>query len=1035
MAFIFTNRILGLAFCLGLSLSAIAAEADHKERSVSVVERKRAPVTKGGSSKKKEPTFDQSELYASKIEEKLIVNIQKTISILETTGERLPQKSAQRADVLEKVLNLSLEQAAYLSSQESRRYDQEFETWEKSGSRGAAPKLNSSQSIGHWTKVAGIAERILQEYPKGKSADIVAFNYALALQFLNRDQEAAKAYSQLIQKYPNSPVSGDAYCSLGDYYFDKLDFRNALNNYGSALKFRKSSRYSFALFKSGWSYYNLGQYRQALESWKKTVTYSRINPSKSNLALKEETLRDMVYAFAELGDVEQAISYFNANGGQEFVGQFLKLLANTYSDQGKYAKSIDAYRRLQKAAPFSPESPDAQVEIISLSYELGQMKTVWTELERSPQLFSESSPWAAKNTRKKVLEVQITIRDQILYYAKLSHKKAQQSDNVNQFAQARYGYELFLRSFPKSKEVVEVKYNLADILFFEKKYRDAGKIYLELALLGADKAVIYNEKGAATENVHKKSAEYMLDAFSKDFDPELKQLLKEVPAPGKPTMPISARAQNFLKACGTYMKMYPEDKKIMKNCEVYTAEIYYRTNNKKKALPYLWLVANKYSDEPEGKAAVENIIPLYKDDKKGLLLAAKKLSTNPNYQKGDLGVKLGELLQGAEVESVASEKDALKRGEGWMKQAERYKSRKDAPKYLYNASVDFLKAGEVDKAILAYTAILEKYPKFEQNEEVYLQLAKIYDKRMEHGSAIKYYAAFANQFPKSKEAGGAVQRHCFLRIALAPESALNSCLDVARYSKEASLASVEELLESLYFAKKYDEMVKIYVQSYLTKYKLSSAQNITAHYRIYSALGKKSPEALKYGQMVLSDFKAAGSKAEGSNLRYVGEIVFNNANLGIAKYLGLTLKGGSVPVMQKSIEVKSNALAQLENAYLAVSKVRDSYWGVAALHQIGYAYEQLGKQLANPPAINGASLEDVKKQLAPLSENALKKSFEFYSNAQTTAKKFGVYSDYTALLAVSLQRSKAGNLAFQDWVVLPDFLGGEVPMNIANKLQ
>ena len=134
-------------------------------------------------------------------------------------------------------------------------------------------------------------------------------------------------------------------------------------------------------------------------------------------------------------------------------------------------------------------------------------------------------------------------------------------------------------------------------------------------------------------------------------------------------------------------------------------------------------------------------------------------------------------------------------------------------------------------------------------------------------------------------------------------------------------------------------------------------------------------------------------------------------------------------------ELKSNALAQLENAYLEVSKVRDSYWGVAALHQVGYAYEQLGKQLASPPAINGASLEDVKKQLAPLSENALKKALEFYTNAQATAKKFGIYSDYTALLAVSLQRSKSGNLAFQDWVVLPDFLGGEVPMSIANKLQ
>jgi hypothetical protein len=79
MSFLRTARIcfafrLCFAFCLGFANYAKAADADHKERSVSVVERKRAQNTKGSKSKKKEPTFDQSSLYSSKIEEKLIRN-------------------------------------------------------------------------------------------------------------------------------------------------------------------------------------------------------------------------------------------------------------------------------------------------------------------------------------------------------------------------------------------------------------------------------------------------------------------------------------------------------------------------------------------------------------------------------------------------------------------------------------------------------------------------------------------------------------------------------------------------------------------------------------------------------------------------------------------------------------------------------------------------------------------------------------------------------------------------------------------------
>lgn len=1013
----------------------LAVDTEHKESTVTVTERKRAKSSTDRKSAPRGPSYDQSQIYAATIETKLINNIRKTIQILESTGEKLPRKSAKRGEVLEKILNLRLEQAAYISSQEGRKYDAEFEAWTHGGKRGVAPKLDSTQSNDHWTKVAGIASRILEEFPSGKSADIVAFNYALALQFLSRDQEAAKAFSQLIQKYPNSPVSGDAYASLGDYYFERQDFRNALNNYTSVLRYKKSSRYAFALFKSGWAHYNLGQYRQALDFWKKTVTYSRVNTSKANVALKDETLRDMVYGFSELGDADQAISYFKSNGGQEFVGQFLKLLANTYADQGKFAKAMDAYRRLQQEAPFSEEGPDAQVEIISLAYELGQLRTVWAELERFPKLYAETSGWASKNGRKKVLEVQLTIRDQMLYYAKITHKKAQASDSPAQFAQARYGYSLFLRSFPTSKESPEAKFNLADILFYEKKYREAGKIYLELALLGSEKAVIYNDKGVVTENIHKKSALYMLDAYSKDFDPELKQLLAQKVDASKPPRQLSLRAENFLKACGSYLKMYPDDKKTAKNCEVYTAEIYYRTNNRKQALQFLWVVANKYSGDPEGKTAVESLIPLYKDDKKGLLAAAKKLSANPNYQKGELGVKLGELLQGAEVESVANEKDALKRAEGWMKQAEKYSTRKDAPKYLYNASVDFLKAGEVDKAILAYSAIIDKYPKFDQREDILLQMAKIYDKRMEFASAIKYYSSFASQYPKSKEAGPAVQRNCLLRIAISPDTALAACESVAKYSKEASQASIEELLESLYLSKRFDEMIKIYSQNYLNKYQLQRAQRITAYYRIYSALGKKSQEAQKYAQEMISQFRASGGKVSGAPLRYVGEVGFSSSNGGIVKYLALSLKGGTVPSLQKSIVAKAEALAKLEASYLEVSKIGDSYWGVAALHQIAYAYEQFGKQLSNPPAIDGAKLEDVKKQLEPNALDALKKSKEYYSAAQKTAKQFGVNNDYTVLLANSMHRAKGENITFDDWVISPDFIGGEVPGNVASKLQ
>ena len=102
----------------------------------------------------------------------------------------------------------------------------------------------------------------------------------------------------------------------------------------------------------------------------------------------------------------------------------------------------------------------------------------------------------------------------------------------------------------------------------------------------------------------------------------------------KPKRQLNRNAKNFVQACGQYVKWYPADKKIVKNCDVYIAEIYYRHNDRDKALKYLWNVAKKYPSQKEGKDAVESIIPLYKNDKKDFRLRLQKLLKIPHYARG-----------------------------------------------------------------------------------------------------------------------------------------------------------------------------------------------------------------------------------------------------------------------------------------------------------------------------------------------------------------------------------------------------------------
>ena len=164
--------------------------------------------------------------------------------------------------------------------------------------------------------------------------------------FLNRLAQASATFEKIIKGYPNSNFAGDSYFALGDFYFDRAEFAVALNYYDSATKYQRSKRYGWSLFKKAWCYYNTGKYRKALMTWKKTVQYSRRERDKNTLRLREEALRDMIYAFAELKMLDQAITYYKINGTKENISATIMTFASISMSQGKFREAIRAYRQI-----------------------------------------------------------------------------------------------------------------------------------------------------------------------------------------------------------------------------------------------------------------------------------------------------------------------------------------------------------------------------------------------------------------------------------------------------------------------------------------------------------------------------------------------------------------------------------------------------------------------------------------------------------------------------------------------------------------
>ena len=1013
---------------LGLGLSPVALKAQEQKRSVlKVEERKRE---KSGVDAKKPPQLRRSAVFAMQVEKKLITGIDKTTSYLEKTAKSLPSKSPQRLQILERILNLHMEQATYVRSEEERDFDKRWKAWQGAGKKGTEPRLSTAKSMGHWKKVISQTSEILTEYPRSENADQITYNKAVALQYLGKEKDSARIFTQLIQQYPNSAIAGDAYASLGDFYFDRNDFSSAKGNFSKALKYKRSKRYLWSMFKLGWCSYNLSDYKGSLTYWKQLVLLAK-GSSGQDANLREEALRDMVYAFAELKMIDEAIAYYRANGGVQYIGPFLTLLAQILSDQGAYAQAISVLKRFQSLVPNDPEGANAQKEVISLYAAVGTMPKVWVELERYALQYGATSAWAKANDPKLVLETQNEIKDQMVYYSTLTHQNAIKDDNREGNLEAKKGYLLFIKYFPKAREVTAIKYYVADIEYYLKDYKSAGRYYLEIASLGKANAIKYIGKADKGENIHKETSVNMVNAFVKDFEPEFKVLKKEKPDFTKPK-PISVRARNYAKACSKYVEWYPEDKERVKSCDIGVTDVFYHSAQKENAIKYLKNVAVKYSSAKEGQNAVDSLIPIVKNDRQALLTTASFLLKVPEYRNGKVGQDLRNIQRGAEKEDIAKESDVFKRGQRSEAQARKYPTDPDVDKLWYNAAVDYLKAGAITQAITAYLVIVTKFPDKPQAKDSLLQVGQIYEKQLEYEKASEYYTVFANKYPKEKEAGPALATACELQIALNTAKALSACNTYAAKEPAGAQGFTEDLIEGAERAKRTEQLVTIIKTQYLNKFKLNANQQIVAYYRIYRS---GAGEAAQAAQQIRAIFNQNPSAVSGEAIRHVGELAYKEVEGVVPRFMKLGLAGGTVDNLAKSIENKGVGLQQVEQQLSKVVNTKDPYWGVAALYQLGMANEHFAEILANPPAIQGASREEVLKELAPQIAGRKQEAMKWYKTAQDTVSQFKVYNDWSIRVLAGVNRLSGKKLQFDDYVVSPDFMGSELAGSMTSSLK
>ena len=290
----------------------------------------------------------QSEELMRQAEEARMESIRRLKELISTTNP----SGDTKAEMLLRLADLYFEQGRMLYLREmgehQKKVDECFNTPKCDVS---AVQPNNTASREWQDKSIKLYKQILQAYPQYSRADDATFYLGQALSDTGAADEANKYFGDLVRNYPESRHVPDAYVLIGEYWFDKNEAFKALQAYQRAAAYKDSDKYAFAMYKLAWCYYNVSEYSKAIETMKAVVTFSSTTTAsgsdqKAAIQLMDEALKDLVRFYADAGDLDEAIQYFNKLGKKDLIRDVIKRLASTYMEQGKFDSAITTYRRL-----------------------------------------------------------------------------------------------------------------------------------------------------------------------------------------------------------------------------------------------------------------------------------------------------------------------------------------------------------------------------------------------------------------------------------------------------------------------------------------------------------------------------------------------------------------------------------------------------------------------------------------------------------------------------------------------------------------
>ena len=817
-------------------------------------------------------------------------------------------------------------------------------------------------------RAANALRRVLKVRGSRKLARQATLQLALTLSRLGNDN-AHFYYRKLLQQAKNHPIIPYVHLARAEHLFAAGKHRHALKHYKKVLSHRKHSAYPFALYKLGWNYlYLRGKTRQytprAVNAFKKIITQTHNSNNKHLLALHDKAVSDLAHVWSELKDINAAQKFFTAINKKDAWHFTMQRTAQLYHEQKQKDKAIAVYKRLLKATALLPEGTDHMRKLLALLFASGKHQQLVSYMQKIPDFFvQKNSTWYLRHKNHAQTAQRLAELNETMWkYARHLYELGTESRHQDARKHARSIIQVYLQTFPDSKNYLPARFLLAEILYEFSYFERSAQHYLAISNRGERSAPL--TKIAALNAI--KSMQKLLaaaDDFTKLESADLKLKYKQ--------------------AVDNYLRLFPEESEA-RQLLLTAANMELQLKNIKRAKHRLQTLLQTFPDGKEAEQAVAIMLKLQTNDKDWRSIIAwvddnRKLQANMTEQAVTMLSNAYRQANYFLAQKLQEEKQYHAAAKQFLHYQKLFQDDQLADDALFLAGENFYLVGENDAAINSHNLLVDSYPQSKFSKEALLTLARTHEKAGLFALAARFYHSFGTQFAKNKHnyrALAKAMRYYFY------QDMLHESLQVADYISKKFTANLPQDF--------YATLAKVHIK----------AGNHDEAWRIYRQL-LDNPR-LTAVEFDLNFFDTLYDNGHDEYLRYAIDKLKAQADtykgLVAALHFKLLLKplheflviaiDDSLHV-DSIVQTKQQKLLYLVSEFEKIIKIGDTVWQTASFYKLGEMHENFANMIFNAPKLIGASQQEVdayrtrmEKAAFPLRNEAYKYYLATWQKAQ-----------------------------------------------------